>query len=61
MLSKLHLVELNNMHGEWVRQVSYYKSLSCVVSCATCYDSLLIRDIHGSKTHNMFRVEKVRF
>ncbi|KAJ8731039.1 hypothetical protein PYW08_002452 [Mythimna loreyi] len=58
MLPKLHLVEMQRMHAEWVRQVSYYKSLNCVVSCSTCNDSLLIRHIHGSKTHNMFRVEK---
>ncbi|PZC77346.1 hypothetical protein B5X24_HaOG203505 [Helicoverpa armigera] len=58
MLPELHLIELPRLHAEWVRQVSYYKSLHCVVSCATCPDALLMCDIHGSKTHNMFKVEK---
>ncbi|KAF9805731.1 hypothetical protein SFRURICE_009363 [Spodoptera frugiperda] len=58
MLPELRLVDLGRMHGEWVRQVSYYESLHCVVSCATCSDSLLMCDISGSKTHNMFRVDK---
>nr|XP_021191177.2 WD repeat-containing protein on Y chromosome [Helicoverpa armigera] len=58
MLPELRLVELTRIHTEWVRQVSYYKSLHCVVSCATCPDALLMCDIHGSKTHNMFKVEK---
>ncbi|XP_035433899.2 WD repeat-containing protein on Y chromosome [Spodoptera frugiperda] len=57
-LPGLRLVELGRVHGEWVRQVSYYVSLHCVVSCATCSDSLLMCDVHGSKTHNMFRVDK---
>uniref|UniRef100_A0A2A4JIW6 WD repeat-containing protein on Y chromosome n=1 Tax=Heliothis virescens TaxID=7102 RepID=A0A2A4JIW6_HELVI len=58
ILPEMRLVELNHLHAEWVRQVSYYKSLHCVVSCATCPDSLLMCDIQGSKTHNMFKVEK---
>ncbi|XP_026732970.1 WD repeat-containing protein on Y chromosome-like [Trichoplusia ni] len=58
LLPELRLVELYRMHAEWVRQVSYYASLHCVVSCSTCQDSLLMCDMHGSKTHNMFRVEK---
>nr|XP_049696246.1 WD repeat-containing protein on Y chromosome isoform X1 [Helicoverpa armigera] len=58
ILPEMRLVELNRLHAEWVRQVSYYKSLHCVVSCATCPDALLMCDIHGSKTHNMFKVEK---
>ncbi|KAH9642092.1 hypothetical protein HF086_007212 [Spodoptera exigua] len=58
MLPELRLVDLGRMHSEWVRQVSYYESLHCVVSCATCSDSLLLCDISGSKTHYMFKVEK---
>uniref|UniRef100_A0A2A4JJ24 WD repeat-containing protein on Y chromosome n=1 Tax=Heliothis virescens TaxID=7102 RepID=A0A2A4JJ24_HELVI len=58
LLPELRLIELPRLHAEWVRQVSYYKSLHCVVSCATCPDSLLMCDIQGSKTHNMFKVEK---
>ena len=62
MLPEMQLVELLRIHREWVRQVSYYDSLHCVVSCATCIDSLLMCDIRGSKTQsrNMFRVEKVK-
>ncbi|XP_022814895.1 WD repeat-containing protein on Y chromosome-like [Spodoptera litura] len=58
MLPELQLVDLGRVHSEWVRQVSYYESLHCVVSCATCSDSLLMCDLSGSKTHNMFRVDK---
>ncbi|CAB3250854.1 unnamed protein product [Arctia plantaginis] len=58
LLPELKLVELTRIHAEWVRQVSYYASLHCVVSCATCPDSLLMCDMYGSKTHNMFRVDK---
>ncbi|XP_049868004.1 WD repeat-containing protein on Y chromosome-like [Pectinophora gossypiella] len=58
MLPQMTLVEFPRVHNEWVRQVSFYSSLHCVVSCATCYDSLLMCDIAGSKTHNMFRIEK---
>ncbi|PZC77345.1 hypothetical protein B5X24_HaOG203504 [Helicoverpa armigera] len=58
MLPELRVVDLVHLHPEWVRQVSYYASLHCVVSCATCPDSLLMCDLEGSKTHYMFRVEK---
>lgn len=59
LLPEMRLVELQRAHSEWVRQVSFYASLHCVVSCATCPDSLLMCDIAGSKTNNMFRVDKV--
>jgi hypothetical protein len=55
----MKLVEWERVHSDWVRQVAYYSSLHCVVSCATCPDSLLMCDIQGSKTFNMFHVEKV--
>ncbi|XP_022814893.1 WD repeat-containing protein on Y chromosome-like [Spodoptera litura] len=58
VLPELRLVELVRVHPEWVRQVSYYASLHCVVSCATCFDSLLMCDLSASKTHKMFRVDK---
>ncbi|XP_060803800.1 WD repeat-containing protein on Y chromosome [Amyelois transitella] len=58
LLPELRLVELPRIHSEWVRQVGFYSSLHCVVSCATCYDSLLICDLAGSRTHNMFHVDK---
>lgn len=61
LLPELRLVELQRVHSEWVRQVSFYSSLHCVVSCATCLDSLLMCDVAGSRTHNMFRVDKVYF
>lgn len=59
LLSEMHLLEMGRVHAEWVRQVAWYASLHCVVSCATCPDSLLMADMAGSKTHNMFRVDKV--
>lgn len=55
----MKLIELRGVHGDWVRQVSYYASLHCVVSCATSVDALLMTDFAGSKTHNVFRVDKV--
>ncbi|VVC93730.1 unnamed protein product [Leptidea sinapis] len=55
---RLRLVELSRVHSEWVRQVSFYSSLHCIVSCATCPDSLLMCDLAGSKTHNMFHLDK---
>ncbi|KAI5633166.1 hypothetical protein NE865_14118 [Phthorimaea operculella] len=58
MLPLMTLVEFQRVHNEWVRQVSFYSSLHCVVSCATCPDSLLMCDIAGTKTSNMFHVEK---
>ncbi|XP_028169405.1 WD repeat-containing protein on Y chromosome [Ostrinia furnacalis] len=58
LLPEMKLVEFARVHAEWVRQVGFYASLHCVVSCATCPDSLLMCDIAGSKTYNMFRVEK---
>ncbi|KAJ2949922.1 hypothetical protein O0L34_g11240 [Tuta absoluta] len=58
MLPQMTLVEFQRVHNEWVRQVSFYASLHCVVSCATCPDSLLMCDIAGTKTSNMFHVEK---
>lgn len=60
LLPELRLTEKGRVHGEWVRQVSFYSSLHCIVSCATCPDSLLMCDLAGSKTYNMFHVEKVR-
>ncbi|CAF4905141.1 WD repeat-containing protein on Y chromosome isoform X1 [Pieris napi] len=58
LLAEMKLTELRGVHSEWVRQVSYYASLHCIVSCATCPDSLLMCDLAGSKTHNMFRLDK---
>ncbi|XP_046962208.1 WD repeat-containing protein on Y chromosome [Vanessa cardui] len=58
LLSEMKLVEMNRVHSDWVRQVSFYASLHCVVSCSTCNDALLMCDLAASKTHNMFRVEK---
>ncbi|XP_050669660.1 WD repeat-containing protein on Y chromosome-like isoform X2 [Leptidea sinapis] len=58
LLPELRLVELRRVHSEWVRQVSFYSSLHCIVSCATCPDSLLMCDLAGSKTHNMFHLDK---
>nr|XP_032514989.1 WD repeat-containing protein on Y chromosome-like [Danaus plexippus plexippus] len=58
LLPELRLTEKGRVHGEWVRQVSFYSSLHCIVSCATCPDSLLMCDLAGSKTYNMFHVEK---
>lgn len=59
LLPELRLSEFPGVHTEWVRQVSFYASLHCVVSCATCPNALLMADLAGSKTHNMFKVDKV--
>ncbi|CAH2107918.1 unnamed protein product [Euphydryas editha] len=58
LLPEMKLVEMNRVHADWVRQVSFYASLHCVVSCATCADALIMCDLAGSKTHNVFRVDK---
>ncbi|XP_063362976.1 WD repeat-containing protein on Y chromosome-like [Cydia amplana] len=57
-LPELSLIEKGRIHTDWVRQVSYYSPLHCLVSCATCPDALLMCDLQGSKTHNMFHVDK---
>ncbi|KAJ0175384.1 hypothetical protein K1T71_008543 [Dendrolimus kikuchii] len=58
LLPEMRLIEFSKVHSDWVRQVSFYASLHCVMSCATCPDSLLMCDVGGSKTNNMFRVDK---
>ncbi|XP_013178307.1 PREDICTED: WD repeat-containing protein on Y chromosome-like isoform X2 [Papilio xuthus] len=58
LLPELQLVEFPRAHTDWVRQVSYYASLHCVVSCATCPDALLMCDLAASRTHNTFHTEK---
>lgn len=58
-LPEMRLIEMGRVHSDWVRQVSFYSSLHCIVSCSTCPEALLMCDLAGSKTHNMFRVEKV--
>ncbi|CAH2075872.1 unnamed protein product, partial [Iphiclides podalirius] len=58
LLPELQLVEFPRAHTDWVRQVAYYASLHCVVSCATCPDSLLMCDLAASRTHNTFHTEK---
>ncbi|CAH0714096.1 unnamed protein product, partial [Brenthis ino] len=58
LLPEMQLIEMKGVHSEWVRQVSFYASLHCVMSCATCPDSLLMCDLAASKTHNMFKVDK---
>ncbi|KAI8422149.1 hypothetical protein MSG28_006060 [Choristoneura fumiferana] len=58
LLPELRLIERARAHTDWVRQVSFYAPLHCLVSCATCPDSLLMCDLQGSKTNNMFRVDK---
>ncbi|KAJ8731038.1 hypothetical protein PYW08_002451 [Mythimna loreyi] len=60
MLPELQLLELRHLHKEWVRQVGYYASLHCVLSCATCVDSLVMSDIRGSKKNacSVFKLEK---
>ncbi|XP_034826941.1 WD repeat-containing protein on Y chromosome-like [Maniola hyperantus] len=58
LLPELKLTEMSRVHSDWVRQVSYYASLHCIVSCSTCPDALLMCDLAASKTYNMFRVDK---
>ncbi|GBP62120.1 WD repeat-containing protein on Y chromosome [Eumeta japonica] len=58
LLPEMQLVEIHDAHTDWIRQVSYYASLHCVVSCATSPDALLMTDLAGSKTRNLFRVDK---
>ncbi|KAH9642095.1 hypothetical protein HF086_007215 [Spodoptera exigua] len=58
VLPGLRLLDLVRLHPDWVRQVSYYAPLHCVMSCATCYDSLLLCDLKSSKAYYMFRVDK---
>ncbi|XP_045768906.1 WD repeat-containing protein on Y chromosome-like [Maniola jurtina] len=58
LLPELKLTEMSRVHSDWVRQVSFYASLHCIVSCSTCPDALLMCDLAASKTHNMFRVDK---
>ncbi|XP_052739537.1 WD repeat-containing protein on Y chromosome-like isoform X1 [Bicyclus anynana] len=58
LLPELKLTEMPRVHSDWVRQVSFYASLHCVVSCSTCADALLMCDLAASKTHNLFRVDK---
>ncbi|CAG4961709.1 unnamed protein product [Parnassius apollo] len=58
LLPELQLVEFPRAHNEWVRQVSYYASLHCVVSCATCPEALLMCDLAASRTHTTFHVDK---
>ncbi|KAJ8721737.1 hypothetical protein PYW07_002512 [Mythimna separata] len=60
LLPELRLLELRRLHKEWVRQVGYYASLHCVLSCSTCPDSLFMCDIRGFKiqSSSVIRLEK---
>ncbi|CAH2236528.1 jg8011 [Pararge aegeria aegeria] len=58
LLPEMRLIEMIRVHSDWVRQVSFYASLHCIVSCSTCPDAMLMCDLAASKTHNMFRVDK---
>ncbi|XP_041987733.1 WD repeat-containing protein on Y chromosome isoform X2 [Aricia agestis] len=53
----MRLVELTGVHSGWVRQVRWYDTLGCVLSCAACPDAMVLRDL-TAKVNSVFRVEK---
>lgn len=46
------VIEFNNIHRDWVRQISYYHTLNSFVSCACCEQvGLSIRDVSEKLTY----------
>ncbi|KAB0795580.1 hypothetical protein PPYR_12419 [Photinus pyralis] len=52
-------VEFQNLHTNWVRQVSYYKSLQCFVSCSACPKAaMVLKDITDNKSSYVYKIAK---
>ncbi|KAF2880421.1 hypothetical protein ILUMI_25755 [Ignelater luminosus] len=59
LVSGFRVVEFKSLHTDWVRQVSYYKSLHCFVSCAACSKAAVImKDITESKGTYLYKIPK---
>ncbi|KAK5645470.1 hypothetical protein RI129_006770 [Pyrocoelia pectoralis] len=53
------IVEFRNLHTNWVRQVSYYKTLQCFVSCSACPKAaVIIKDITDNKSSYVYKIPK---
>ncbi|KAF5307990.1 hypothetical protein FQR65_LT06558 [Abscondita terminalis] len=54
-----NVVEFKYLHGDWVRQVSYYRSLHCFISCSSCVKaSMYIKDVNINKISYLYKVPK---
>ncbi|KAF5291198.1 hypothetical protein FQA39_LY14440 [Lamprigera yunnana] len=50
------LTEFRNIHTDWVRQVSYYRSLNSIVSCSSC--PKVGASITDNKTNYQYKIPK---
>ncbi|KAJ8918541.1 hypothetical protein NQ315_013046 [Exocentrus adspersus] len=51
-IPNMKIKEFPHLHSDYVRQVSYYRALHCVVSCAQCPKALLMTDATEAKEKN---------
>lgn len=55
-LEDVKIVEFLGLHTDFVRQVSFYKTLHCVVSCAQCPKGLMMTDITKVKPPYIYNI-----
>lgn len=53
------VVEFKNIHTEWVRQVSFYNALHCIVSCSDCGKiPIIMKDLNEVRKDYVYKVPK---
>lgn len=53
------LVEFKDVHTDWVRQVSYYTTLHCIVSCSDCMKApLVMKDLTEKRINTVFQIKQ---
>lgn len=57
-LSGMTVREFYGVHSAPVRQVSYYASLSCIISCSDCSIPLSMYSMTSSNSSNVFHTTK---
>ncbi|XP_056644787.1 WD repeat-containing protein on Y chromosome [Diorhabda sublineata] len=56
VIPNMRITEINNIHSDFIRQVSYYSSLHSVVTCAQCFKGLQITDITDQNKFYVFKI-----
>lgn len=57
-LPRMKAYNVLNIHGDWVREVAYYKLLGSIVSCSSSQNAMYIGDHHGIKNDYVFLLKR---
>lgn len=57
-LPRMKAYNILDAHGDWVRQVAYYKLLGTIVSCSSSQNAMHIGDYRGIKNNYVFFLKR---